>query len=178
MRYLFVAIIIFLGVSVYNPTRSPPQMAICHPTEQQIDRFEMANKISTRFKVSQQLTKQVVGYAQKYERDSFPKAKDIIAIIGIESSFKPAAVSKLARDPAVGLTQIRPVVWRHKYSRTSLNDPENQVKYGAEILSHYFDVLGSREAAVEAYNIGITAYKKGRTNPRYVAKYKKELAQY
>lgn len=183
MRYLFIMMMGVVGLTLHNYTfphiiLPSKVMAICHPTQQQIAEFETAKKISKRFKVSNQLTAQVVKYTHKYERDTFPKAEDLIAIIGVESSFKPKAVSALAKDPAIGLTQIRPAVWRNKYTRVSLEEPENQVKYGAEILSHYFDVLGSRESAVQAYNVGITAFKRGKKNPRYVAKYKRELAQY
>lgn len=129
-----------------------------------------------RFKVKEELAQQVVAYAHEYERDVFPKAVDILAIISIESSFNPNAKSSLKYDPAIGLTQIRPGIWNIK--KDELKSIENQVKFGVNILSQYYEKLHKKDAAIMAYNVGITAYRNGETNQRYLWKYKQALKDY
>lgn len=138
------------------------------------ERMKAVAAITTRYKVDEQLALQIVKLAKKHQRDDFPKASDIIAIIGVESSFRPNVKSQLKKDPAVGLMQVRPGVW--KIPHVELSTIEGQIKHGARILAEYYDSIGRKDGAVMAYNIGITAYRKGRQNPRYLNKYKRELA--
>jgi hypothetical protein len=154
------------------------QMTICSGRNISTHDLRTVNQIVKRFRVKREFAVQVVKYAHKYSKSTFPSAHDIVAIIGVESSFNPQSVSRLRSDPAIGLTQIRPGAWSHKIKRQDLNSVENQVKYGAEILHTYYKALGDRRGTVQAYNLGLAGYRKGRTNPRYVVKYEKELAQY
>lgn len=136
---------------------------------------DFVTKISRRYtSVPRHLIKQVVEYSKEYERPDFPRQQDILAVIAIESSFRPHAVSNLKRDPAIGLTQIRPNAWRHKIKRHELNSIENQIKYGADILAHNYRRLGDKDMALHAYNMGLTATLKGARNPTYVHKFKHE----
>jgi hypothetical protein len=121
------------------------------------------------------VVRQVVDLAHKYERPDFPRAKDILSIVAIESSFDPSAKSKLKKDPAIGLTQIRPGVWN--IPKEELNNIENQIKHGADILAHYFDKLKDKESAIIAYNKGITAFKKGKYDQKYLNKFKTHYAK-
>lgn len=114
----------------------------------------------------------IVKLAIKYEKPKFPKAKDILAVIGLESEFDPMAQSELKDDPAIGLMQVRPGVWGISASSIK-NNVEQQIKVGTNILSDYFDKLNSPSAALHAYNIGITLFNKGKTNQRYVDKFNK-----
>jgi soluble lytic murein transglycosylase-like protein len=111
----------------------------------------------------------VVELAFEYEHSEFPKAEDILAVIGVESSFNPDSVSGLRRDPAVGLMQVRPGIW--DIDPEHLEDIENQIKYGARILTQYYRRLGDKEAALQAYNLGITKFRRGGRNQRYVDKF-------
>jgi soluble lytic murein transglycosylase-like protein len=111
-----------------------------------------------------------------YQQQDFPRTEDIIAIVGIESSFRPTVKSSLKTDPAVGLMQVRPGVW--KVSHKELSTIDGQIKHGANILAQYYDKIGKVEGAVMAYNVGITAYRKGKTNKKYLNKYKTEVAMY
>lgn len=130
-----------------------------------------------KYKVNPQVVQQVVSSAIKHAHTDFPTAKDLLAVVGVESSFNPNAISQLKKDPARGLMQIRPGVW--DLPETSFKTIDSQIKTGAEILHKYYVKLGSREAALHAYNVGITNHKKGKgTNPRYVPKIDKEKSLY
>jgi|SRR5579859_1588287 len=144
------------------------------------------NQIVKRYGVNGELAAKVVQLAQKYEHPEFPKAKDILAIVGIESSFNPKAKSGLKKDPAVGLMQFRPSAWKV----ADANDVETQIKKGAEILNTYYRHLFShKDRAIQAYNIGLAKYKEARDNPeenqeildaqkRYLDKYNREVVHY
>jgi soluble lytic murein transglycosylase-like protein len=129
--------------------------------------------VKSKYKINDELANRVVKSAYDNERETFPKAKDILAISGIESSFNPNAKSSLKKDPAVGLMQVRLKVWNLPPEK--LADVEGQIQHGAAILHSYYNRLGSEKDAVHAYNVGITNFKKGKgLNPSYVEKYTKE----
>lgn len=114
----------------------------------------------------------VVKYADKYARPDFPTKVDILSVIAIESSFNPEAKSNLKTDPAIGLTQIRPGQWSHKLKKQELKSIENQVKYAAEILEiNYQSLNRNANLALNAYNIGLTATRRGDRNDNYVTKF-------
>lgn len=143
-----------------------------------LDIATLTNTILKKYRgVSPELATQVATLAKKYEKDSFPRAEDILAISGIESSFRPHAVSQLKRDPAVGLMQVRPGVWGLDAAKLK-SSMEMQVKTGAEILNKYYRLLGNAEDAVHAYNVGIGNFRKGKHNIKYVHKYKSERKMY
>lgn len=145
-------------------------------TSTQIKQVDAAVK---KYRISRPFAEKVVRYAHKYQKDTFPKAADILAIVGIESSWNPNAVSKLKSDPAIGLTQIRPKVWSSVVGEPyELDLVENQIKYGAEILHQKFKKTRSVKGAVIAYNVGYTAYVKKRYKLNYLNKYMAEVAIY
>jgi len=136
----------------------------------------LVNYIVSKYKTTPELADYVVSMAEKYERPVWPKAKDILAIVGIESAFDPTARSKLRHDPAIGLMQVRPGAWRldPKLLETNI---EHQIKTGANALATFYDRLHDPEAAVHSYNIGLTNYRNQENlNPSYVVKYNKELS--
>lgn len=145
------------------------------------DMMFLVSKAASKYHVPDDVVKQVVKAAIKYEKEDFPKAKDILAVIGVESEFNPNAKSKLKHDPAKGLMQLRPKIW--KLGGDNFKTIDAQVKTGAEILSSYYKKLGSKEAALHAYNVGITNHLKSKDdpelgNPRYVPKINKERELY
>ncbi len=164
-------------------TLMSPQLAQNEPTQAtasqraEMDRAMLANKIMKKYSVAPKLAQTVASLAQKYEKSSFPTAEDILAIAGIESSFRPAAVSKLKDDPAMGLMQVRPGVWDLSPTRLS-SDLEYQIKSGADILHKYYKLLGNAEDAVHAYNVGLGNFRRGKHNIKYVHKYKNEKQMY
>lgn len=168
-----------LSPSPTHHSPAPPHVATQPSVEQrdQVDTAVLANAILKKYRVSPRLAMKVAKLAREYEKPSFPKAEDILAIIGIESSFTPMSVSKLRTDPAVGLMQVRPGVW--KLDRNELlNDIGLQIKTGADILHRYYKLLGNADDAVHAYNVGIGNFRRGKHNPGYVSKYKNELTLY
>lgn len=130
-----------------------------------------------RYSVDTKTVQTVVSSAMKHQYSDFPTAKDILAVVGVESSFKPHAVSQLKTDPAKGLMQVRPQTW--KLAPDALDTIDGQIKTGSQILRTYYEKLGSREAALHAYNVGIGNHKTGKVkNPRYVPKVDKERNLY
>lgn len=136
----------------------------------------LKNKILARYsKVDPNLADEIVKYTAVYAKHDFPRQEDLIAVIAIESSFNPKAVSNLKTDPAIGLTQIRPGAWRHKLSKHDLRTVENQIKHGAAILAHNYQRVNDKALALHAYNLGLTAALRGARSKTYVIKYKREL---
>ncbi|KKK48416.1 hypothetical protein LCGC14_3145320, partial [marine sediment metagenome] len=152
----------------------PPKQEINIPAPTLVKRTELAKTIASKYRVNQELVMKVVNLAYQYEDQTFPKAEDILAIIGVESSFNPKSKSNLQSDPALGLMQIRPGVWN--IDPEHLDNVEMQIKYGVDILRQYYKKLGNAEDAIQAYNLGLTRFRKGGRNTRYVAKYQRELA--
>lgn len=139
---------------------------------------ELAEKIAKRYRVDTEFAQQVVQLAHKYQKPTFPKAEDILALVGIESSFNPTAVSGLKTDPAVGLTQVRPQMWNLDREELA-NDIEQQIAVGANILHQYYKRLKSPKAAIAAYNVGPTGYRKGHPRAQaYLAKFANEIKHY
>jgi hypothetical protein len=169
-----------LGLATIFPTKDVRAGGIPNtPEYQQQDSVQLnpkwanlANAIAKRYRIDTQFAYDVVELAHKYEKPSFPKAEDILAKIGIESSFNPEAVSKLKKDPARGLTQVRPKA--SGIPAEELSDIENQIKHGADILHKFYKRLKDKRAALLAYNVGPTAYKQGRFNPEYFEKFQIE----
>jgi soluble lytic murein transglycosylase-like protein len=130
--------------------------------------------IKSKYKgISEEDIAKIFALAKKHEKAVFPKAADILAIVGIESSYKKEATSGLKKDPAKGLMQVRPGVWGIDVK--DLATIEQQIKFGSEVLSKYYEKLKDADKAVHAYNIGITNFRKGTgLNPGYVAKFHKE----
>ena len=171
-----------LGGSSAPTLNSPHRPAATHlkmaqklsPTNSVID---LTEKILSKYDVNPKLAARIAKAAIKYERSTFPKREDILAIIGIESSFNPSSVSSLAHDPAIGLMQIRPHKWNIKPS--SLKTIDGQVRQGAEILHRYYNNLQTVPGTVHAYNVGIGNFKSGkRLNPDYVQKFNIEKKLY
>ncbi len=135
--------------------------------------------ITEKYRVSETIVKDVIHYAYKYEKKSFPKAEDILAVVGIESSWNPFAKSKLKTDPALGLTQIRPGQWKQLIeSPTELLEIEKQIKYAAEILHVNFKLTKSAEDAIIAYNVGYGSWSGGLYNTRYLNKFRNERSKF
>lgn len=134
----------------------------------------VVNQISQRYDADPDFVSQVVLLAKKYEKPRFPTAHDILAIIAVESEFDPDAVSALRKDPAVGLMQVRPAKWG--LNAEQLRDPETAIRIGSEILHKYYRHLGGdKDAAIQAYNVGMSNYKQGEDNPRYLLKVNQRL---
>jgi len=119
----------------------------------------------------------IVKLAKKHEDPVFPRAEDILATIGVESSFNPKAKSNLPKDPAIGLMQVRPEIWG--ISPSELSDVESQIKHGVVILKKKYNRFkGDKIKTIHAYNVGITGVLQGRRNENYVQKWNRERELY
>jgi hypothetical protein len=150
---------------------------VTHQVKHELSTNDLLGVVLDNYGVAKPEAERIVKLAKKYEKPSFPRAEDILAVIGIESSFDKNAKSGLKKDPAIGLTQIRPKIWGIKPAVLKHN-VEEQIKKASEILAEYYHKLGSEEKAIDAYNVGISNHKKGKNNPNYVKKWKLELAKY
>ena len=140
---------------------------------------ELKRTILSKFNVADDKVDEIVNAAIKHSHPVFPQAHHLLALAGIESSFNEKAVSKLRYDPAVGLTQIRPKVWNIHPKELSTID--GQIKHGAHILQTYHAKTGDPDSAVQAYNVGIANFNRGKmrdASNRYLAKFKSELSRY
>lgn len=171
--------------TAHTPDLSPElkaaqvQQALGQRKGAEIDRLAAA--AASKYRTDPEVVKEIVITAHKYADPVFPTAKDILAVIGVESSFNPNAVSQLKRDPARGLMQVRPGVW--DVPPETLNTIDGQIKTGVDILKKYFKKFKSKEAALHAYNVGETTHRAARKdpskgNPRYVPKVNKERTLY
>jgi hypothetical protein len=167
----------------YHQSHEPPKVAqhqpVVLPEPKKVDpsHVKMAEKIVQKYKVDAGFAKQVVELAHQYAKPDFPTAKDIIAVVGVESSFDPNAVSGLRKDPAVGLMQVRPKVW-NMHRQELEGNIEKQIATGSDILNLYYKKLHNKQAAIAAYNVGMGEYRSGNTAEGYVAKVMRELNQY
>lgn len=93
---------------------------------------------------------------------------DVLAsLVLTESSFRKHVRSPLG---AVGPAQVRPDYWAAFCGQDHLNDPEQNVYCGAQVLGHLQERCdGDLVCALGSYNVGPNA-RKGRAAARYVAK--------
>lgn len=145
-------------------------------TKPQIYQFDI---ITSTYDVGDELVRDVIKFSHKYQKKSFPRAEDILAIVGIESSWDPTAKSNLKFDPAFGLTQIRPIAWKKLIPNSSdLISVENQIKYAVEILHLNYRLTKSKDDAIIAYNVGYGNWLNGNFGFDYLLKFKSELSKY
>lgn len=128
--------------------------------------------ITDEYNVDSKLVKEVLHHVDKYAHKVFPRREDLLAVIGIESSWRPDARSPLKVDPALGLTQIRPGAWKKFiHDANELMSVENQVKYAAKILHYNFRLTENKEDAIIAYNVGYGNWLNGNFSDEYLMKF-------
>lgn len=103
-----------------------------------------------------------IALAEMHSHPEFPTAVDLLAIMHVESEFKPRAIGTGGR----GLMQVR---------KGSFN-PSVNVRQGAEYLREMYEKYSSRNKAFQAYNIGPGNLKKGKLLSRSRIYLKKVLA--
>jgi len=157
---LYIYLCIFL---LTIPTVTQENVPQTTTTELKIEK--LTQFISTKYNVSDTAVKKVVEYAHRQGDKVFPTPIDILSIIAIESSFNKYAVSK-AR--AKGYMQVL-------YKETTF-DIRTNINDGTHLLREYSRVM-PKDAAVQAYNVGIGNYKKGMRNTEYLAKFKQTKQQ-
>jgi len=86
----------------------------------------------------------------------------IVAVMEVESQFNPYAISRLTKDPARGLMQVRPGVWGEILglkNKTELHDIEIGIDAGTRVLRIYLDeTKNDMKKALYKYVGGDTKY--------------------
>jgi len=126
--------------------------------EKQLPKVRGKGKTSTNFNVPEKIQTIISKYAEKYQiSEALVKA-----LIKVESSFNPHAVSKKG---AKGLMQLMPV---HTASKgADPFDAETNVNIGMGYLSRLLDKYGDIRLALAAYNAGEKAVDKYGGIPPY-----------
>lgn len=97
----------------------------------------------------------------------------ILKMIGVESEFNPQAKGSAGE---IGLMQMKPgdaeyVAKQRKLGAIEdLADPRQNILLGMNYLQMLQKQFGGVEPGIEAYNVGPTAYAKGKRKPSYVRK--------
>lgn len=164
MKYIFITIIAAL-LSSFCPLSSAKEI------DKEIHAIMVAErtaeKISGKYRVDEKLARKIAKLARKYEHPVFPRYADIIGIITVESAFDPRAKNA----GCVGLMQMSRTFHKSRVRRPSdLYIPEENIRAGAEYLRELHQRLGSRKAAIMAFNLGESWYRSGRRNAVYYQK--------
>lgn len=96
----------------------------------------------------------------------------MVSKTAIESSFNPKAKSN---HGAIGMTQVIPKHWG--YTKQELLDYRTSILAGAEVASVYRSKCGGNmRCAMQMYNVGETAYAKGKRNAKYTQRINRVLS--
>lgn len=131
---------------------------------------EVANlggRISSAFGIRQTVAEEFSYWlVEASERQGI--SPDVLAsLVLTESSFRKNVRSAVG---AVGPAQVRPDYWAAFCGQDHLDDPEQNVYCGAQVLGHLLErCTGDMICALGSYNVGPNATR-GRAAARYVAK--------
>lgn len=131
------------GVGAYGPFETLP-VPVVSRAERSLKEF-----IVDKFKRSEAEAFEIVKAAYRYGRSTFPTPLDVLAVIGVESSFDPKAVHPIG--PSIGLMQINAKA--HREEPKGLENIAFNVQRGVEILTQYSRGR-TEEIALLAYNVG------------------------
>jgi hypothetical protein len=142
-------------------TTIQPIKTLNQPIDQK--QSKLISRISTLYGVPKHKVYEVVNIVEAYTKHhKFPSTHLVLAIIGTESRFQQHATSSAG---AVGLMQILAASGKPVSYEIYTN-----IQSGIELLREYRTALGSDSAAVVAFNVGITSYKRGLRSPDYLGK--------
>lgn len=120
------------------------------------DRVALVSTIKKHYpKTTSQLAAKVVELSISLTQGNVFTPEDVLAIAMVESGFKPNARNGISK----GLMQVN----KGSY------DVETNMKQGVDLLVDYHSQLGSKRKAIQAYNVGISRYK--RVGPKAGASY-------
>ncbi|EKP2071104.1 lytic transglycosylase domain-containing protein [Salmonella enterica] len=132
--------------------------AVYAEREKQLPKVRGKGKTNTNFNVPEKIQAIISKYAENYQISEAL----VMALINVESSFNPHAVSKKG---AKGLMQLMPV---HTASKgADPFDAETNVNIGMGYLSRLLDKYGDIRLALAAYNAGEKAVDKYGGIPPY-----------
>jgi len=134
---------------------------------QETPKNKLISHISKVYNIPKQQVYELYGVVKAYTSKGWPDTNTTLAIIATESAFKKHAVSSAN---AKGYMQVLKASGKPVTTETWQN-----VASGTELLREYRQQLGSDNAAIMAYNVGITAFKNGARPVEYLNKVKRNL---
>jgi soluble lytic murein transglycosylase-like protein len=132
----------------------------------EVDKF--GDQVSAAFGIKETVAAEFADWIiEASERQDI--APELLAsLVLTESSFRKQARSNVG---AVGPAQVRPDYWGSFCGADDLNDPEQNIYCGAQILGYLLErCSGERACALAAYNVGPYADRAGGAAKRYVSK--------
>ena len=143
------ALLVAAALSLFAPLLAdelPPQPAVGVPPG-------LVEHLARRYRVDGEAMQETVNAAYLAARESGVDPLLVLAVIGVESSFNPAAESRVG---AKGLMQIRPRFHRVKLEEHGgeelVLEPPVNVTVGTRILVEYIERRGDVEAGLQSYN--------------------------
>ena len=130
------------------PERSPKHAAVV--TNAEIE--AVASAIARRYRVSRDVTRELVGAAYREGKGLGLDPLLIIAVMAVESRFNPIAQSD---GGAIGLMQVIPRYHADKLDAApglSIFDPVTNIRLGAKVLKEYIRRGGTDVAGLQLYN--------------------------
>lgn len=139
----------------------------------EVDAF--AAKVHQAFGVQESVADEFSGWILEASTRHGLAPELVASVIFTESSFRKHVKSHVG---AMGPAQVRPY-WEG-FCGSDLDDPEENIYCGAQILSHYKAVCGDEQCALLAYNVGINQDDEQMhlAGQRYVRKIDKHLARF
>lgn len=128
----------------------------------------LSKHISKEYKIPFSLAKEIVELVKIHTTPTNIPPKLVLAIIAVESSFQPNAVSPAG---AKGLMQVMP------FNRPGKTIEENVIR-GIWILQDYTLETKNIYEAIMSYNIGIGNFKNGMRNYTYAKKVMKHRKKF
>ena len=140
-----------------SPGQAPPPRPIQALSAAQIDRDMAQDRLQAQYRAAEATlarqfkaegcSDQYAGLAARSAVDNHLPPRVVGALIFVESSCRPDAVSKAG---AIGLLQVSPRTW-HSWTPEALRDPRTNIQAGTFILASYVQESGLREG-LHRYN--------------------------
>jgi hypothetical protein len=161
------------ALSLYNsnkptePTQKSVSGKITKAEPSAMGKSQQVDHIINHYKVRPELANEIVDAAHRHENKvgDFPKAHHLLGLAAVESSFVPSAKSKLRKQPAFGLTQIRPKM--HGLTYNDLGSVDSQMEHASAILQKMHHRMKTPEDTLTSYNNGVTATLRGGNGVNY-----------
>ena len=133
--------------------------------QSEVDRF--GGQVSNAFGINQNVATEFADWILEASERQNLSPELIASLVITESSFRKNVRSNVG---AVGPAQVRPDYWGSFCGADDLDDPEQNIYCGAQILSHLLERCGGDQAcALAAYNVGPYANRANAAR-RYVNK--------
>lgn len=159
MKYIMIALSVMAILLLAQKEKIEPVMpdVVSHqPTEIRVDE-DLINRIVTVAKVPYETARAIVIAAEELAYKDFPKKVDILAVIGVESTFQNHVSDGLG---SCGLMQVNPAANKLDHG-VVCSFPLTNMKHGVRILRQNYESTGSAKDALLVYNSGLGNFRQG-----------------